>query len=212
MDTLPLVPLRHCWERGAQDGTLHASERPDLSWAGLGHTGVSGGRMDRKPVPSGQRERLAVSPTAWTVAEETRLLLCSGSACGWPRCWRELEKDFPQLFCVKEAHGSVNSEAFSWETGGRSSWEQVIQTGSAGASVSTRGGLVPARRRARRARLASRELSRAATPSRASGAPGTQRSWSHAAGRPQTVGAPARGGRGRGAILRRCHLRPGGRQ
>lgn len=50
-DALPLIPLCHCWERGAKCRALHASERPDSSWAGLGHMVVSGGQTDRKPVP-----------------------------------------------------------------------------------------------------------------------------------------------------------------
>lgn len=50
-DALPLTPLCHCWERGAQAGTLHASAGPDSSWAGPGHTEVSGGRPDRERFP-----------------------------------------------------------------------------------------------------------------------------------------------------------------
>lgn len=50
-DTVPLLLPRHCRARGAERGTLHASERPDSSWAGPGHTVVSGGRTDSKPFP-----------------------------------------------------------------------------------------------------------------------------------------------------------------
>lgn len=135
------LPPRSCVAAGSEVPGAGPSTFPK-GWTlpGLGSdTGWSAvaGRSERPPRVAGGR--------GWPRARQldlgggSRVLLC-WAARGWSQRRAEAERNPSRLLRVKETHSPVNSEAFSWEPAAAAAREQVIQTGSAGAPFSTRGG------------------------------------------------------------------------
>lgn len=116
-----------------------ARDTPRFRKAGLflGWTRTHGGQR----WPDGQQALPRVAGgSGWPRARQRgpwlrkRDLSSASDQRGWSRAGRKLEKNPSQRLC--EGSTKLGKQAFSWETGGHSSREQVIHTASAGASAS----------------------------------------------------------------------------